>query len=440
MGNAGAPLLRAQVVLFAVAVLLSAGPARAASPPVPKRVLVMNLKAAGVPDAVAQQATAFMAEPFEGRDEYTVITMDDISRLVSVEKSRQMLGCDANFSCLAELASGAKADLILSGTVGAVGRKLTVNLVLIETATAHARNRASGIVDRAKELAKLIPTLVANLFGWTGAAQGPRFKLAAGQAVSFAVLDLVPTGVSEQVATNLTQVLSVEIKRIQGASVISRDDIRAMMALEEDKARLGCDEASCLAEIGGALGVDKLIVGTVGKLSESYLVSLRLISVKTVKVESRISESFTGSEDQLIRAIRHAGRKLLGIEAPQGTLAVSTSVEGAELRINEQLKGKLPMAPLALPAGPHTVRISRGGYFDFNGDVYVDPAENTPLWVELRSRPLQWYQRWWVWALAAGASAATLLTLGAMAGGTATLMALVLRPRSSTGSGTATVD
>ena len=112
----------------------------------------------------------------------------------NVEKAKALLGCESNVSCLADLGNGANAKYIISGSVGSVGGKLTVNLTLIDTATAQPKNRATGNVNAAKELAATVRKMVVTLFGWSGGAEGPRFSLPSGQQLSFAVLDLVPTG------------------------------------------------------------------------------------------------------------------------------------------------------------------------------------------------------------------------------------------------------
>ena len=57
----------------------------------------------------------------------------------------------------------------------------------------------------------------------------------------------------------------------------------------------------------------------------------------------------------------------------------------------------------------------KDGFFDWQSDVYVDPAETTVIWSQLEERPEKWYQKWWVWAgaggvLAVGTTAAILLT------------------------------
>ncbi len=247
-----------------------------------------------------------------------------------------------------------------------------------------------------------MPTVVARLFGVENIDTRPKFKLTSGQKLSFAVFDLTPSGVSKEAAQNLTQILSAEIKRIEGTSVVSRDDLTAMLNLEQDKTLLGCrDDTGCIVEIGGALGVDKLVVGHVGKLSESYVVSLRMIDPREAQVDSRVTELYQGTEDQLIRAVRQAGRKLLGVGLDaQGTLAVSATEEEAAVYVDEEKRGELPMPPMGqLGAGRHTVRVVKDGFFAWRSEIYVDPGETTAVWARLEERPARWYQQWWVWTL-----------------------------------------
>jgi hypothetical protein len=59
-------------------------------------------------------------------------------------------------------------------------------------------------------------------------------------------------GVAVGTATILSDIVVSEVAR-HGYDVISQSDISAMIGFEKQKKMLGCDETSCLAEIGGAL-------------------------------------------------------------------------------------------------------------------------------------------------------------------------------------------
>jgi len=254
-------------------------------------VLITGIRATGVDAQLAKQATLLVESAFEGRPEYAVVSSADLSRIANVEATKALLGC-SDTQCLADLSRLVKADLLLTGELGSVGRTWTLNISLIDVARSTVVQRTGHTLSSLKELAATVHTAVATLMGWTTDAKAPSFKLPSGATISLAVLDLEGEGVNEQTAANLTQVLSTELKRVEGTSVIARSDVKSMMQMQEQKMLAGCEDASCLAEIGGALGVDHLVAGNVGKVGDSYMISLRLISVRSVKVNHRVFESF----------------------------------------------------------------------------------------------------------------------------------------------------
>jgi PEGA domain-containing protein len=404
-------------LLFLVPLLHSADPGPKTS------VLVLDLDAVGVSADLALQVRRFVAESIGKRPEYTVLTLEDVKDILSHEQSKQIVGCQSETSCVVEKTKAVNSDLAVKGSVGLVGKSISVSLSLIDEKKVSVRNRIGVLAEKAELLHDTVEQGVRELFGWSSASAKTSFKLPKNKKTSFAVFDLVASGVAPDVAVNLTQILSVEIKRAQGASVIGRDDIKAMLALETQKQLIGCsDDTSCLSEIGAALGVDYLVVGHVGKVSGTYVISLRLIAPDALRVENRVTESFSGREDQLVGAVKHAGRKLVGIiNEEKGTLALGANEEDAEAFLDGASVGVLPMKPLAgIEPGRHTVRIAKSGYFDWNGDVYVDPAAATVLWADLEKRPREWYETWWFWTMA-----------GVVAVGTGTAIGIGLANRSS---------
>lgn len=391
-----------------------------------RSLLVMGVRAVGGSEAAAGPVTEALAGCLARYPGLEVTTMDDVRRLLSHEESRQLAGCGDDTRCMLDAGESIDSDWVLTGTLGPVGARTVLTLTLVDLQKATPVGRASETVDSSAELMASICVTTARLLGGEGPGAGPRFRLPSGQQVSLAVMDLKAEGLADELAGNLTQILSVEIKRIEGTSVISRDDVAAMLQLEESKAFLGCDDTSCMAEIGGALGVDKLVVGSAGKLANSYVITLRLIDVRNAKVDSRVTETFRGEEDQLIRAVRHAGRRLFGIRPRQGgLLAVSASQEGAALTVDGEPRGNLPAPPARIDAsGRHLVRVSKDGFFDWQSEIYVDPGETTAVWTRLEERPEKWYQKWWVWTI-----------VGVVVAGGATTAAILLQPDQDPGRG-----
>lgn len=377
-------------------------------------VLVLNLRHTGTAADEAQAMTAHIAEQLSQRAELRVMTVSEIDDLVELQLNLGAMGC-TDEACIAELSKAANARFVVSGSMGRVGKEIVLNLLLLSMTdldSSLAVGSATRSARSADLLIEMLPEVFDEMFGEGKAvAAKPRYRLPAGSEVSFAVFDLKPLALSKETAQSLTQMLAVEIKKIEGTQVVSRDDIASMLQLEARKSLLDCeDEMTCLAEIGGALGVEMLVVGHVGKLGESFTVSLRLIRVGESLVVSRITETFRGAEDQLLPAVRHAGRRLLGIEATQpGLLAFAANEQEAEVFVDNEKVGILPMPPLSgLAPGRHSVRVSKEDFFDWRTDIFVEPGNTTAVWALLEEQPAKWYEHWWVWgavgAVVAGAT------------------------------------
>lgn len=140
----------------------------------------------------------------------------------------------------------------------------------------------------------------------------PAAAAAAPVKCSMAVLDLeAADGISKSLAATWTDVVVQEMQAHSGCTVLSRADIRAVISLEAEKSLLGCDEQSCLSELGGALGVSHLVTGRISRIEGSVLLSLRKTNLKTMVVESRATDSFGGYDDEVFAFVSWLSRKLV---------------------------------------------------------------------------------------------------------------------------------
>ena len=416
------PLIVATVVLLSVTAVAT-----------PSRVIVLDLQANGVDAAAIPSLMTRITHEIAAHPAYQVASVQEVREMLSLDKTRQLLGCNEDSACVGELTGKLNADLMLHGSIGLLGKSYVLSLSLVNGKETASAKRASETFETMDAVEKGAAAVLAQVFGWRGAmAERAKFKLPKGKKLSFAVFDLSATGVSEDTAKNLTQILSTEVKSIEGTTVVSRDDILKRLEFGKFKeAQLGCaEDTACMTELAGALGVDKMIIGSVGKLADSFIINVRLFDMRTSLVDNRLTESFRGEEDQLIRATRHATRQLLGIEENGvGRLAVTASHPGATVFVDEERKAQLPVPPLDnLAPGRHGVRLAKDGFFDWQGDFYVGPGETTAAWATLKERPAKWYQKWWVWTAA-----------GVVVAGTAGGILYATRPPPTTGSGVVTL-
>lgn len=150
---------------------------------------------------------------------------------------------------------------------------------------------------------------------------------AAGKRPGLAVMDIrTVQGVQPGTATLITDVIVTEVSGTRRYEVVSSSDITNLLGLEKQKQLLQCgEESSCLAELGGALGVDYLLTGTVGLLGSRLRISMSVQNVKRARVVARQARFCDANEDALVRATEETVRALLSdVDA---TLASQRAVE-----------------------------------------------------------------------------------------------------------------
>ena len=146
-------------------------------------------------------------------------------------------------------------------------------------------------------------------------------------------------GVSKDQTAALSDLLAQEISRPGCYRVVTKGDVLELLQLEEQKITLGtCDDMSCLAEIGGALGVRWIVSGSVSRFGKSFLVNLKLIDVKKVQVASRVSRNVGQDQRALVPGVRALTRQLISeakglpkpVSWPKGFLDFSIKFETQE--------------------------------------------------------------------------------------------------------------
>ena len=141
-----------------------------------------------------------------------------------------------------------------------------------------------------------------------------------------AVLNLtMERGLDEGLVKLLNELLMTEFQRSGKYEVIGGSDIEGMLVLEQKKQMMNCTDASCLAEIGGALGVEKLVIGSIGKVGSLYLVNVKIIDIRNANVDARVSYQVEGIEDKLVRAITNSVNELITGERPGDSKTISAA-------------------------------------------------------------------------------------------------------------------
>lgn len=164
-----------------------------------------------------------------------------------------------------------------------------------------------------------------------------------------AVMDVrAVQGVQAGTATLITDVIVTEVSGVKKYDVVGSSDITSLLGLEKQKQLLQCGEnSSCLAELGGALGVEYMLSGSVGLLGTRLRISLTVQNVKKARVVARQARFCDPNEDALVRATEEAVRALLGeLEA-----SVAATRAPAPPPVVEKVEAAKP-PPTLTPAPP----------------------------------------------------------------------------------------
>jgi hypothetical protein len=120
-----------------------------------------------------------------------------------------------------------------------------------------------------------------------------------GRMLKVALLPLTPLGgVPAETALLLGDTLAGELRRRPGVSVLTQSDLSALLGVEKTRQMLGCTDSGCFAELGGALGADRIVHGSIGRVGDSLLVNLSALDPRRGTTIASESERLRGAREE----------------------------------------------------------------------------------------------------------------------------------------------
>lgn len=110
------------------------------------------------------------------------------------------------------------------------------------------------------------------------------------KTLRLAVYELKAEGVDPRVARIVGEAVVAELRKLQHVSVVSMDEVRAMLDMEAQKQIVGCSDESCAAEIAEALGVDGIVIGNLAVIAGQRVFGLRRIDQREAKTLGQVSQ------------------------------------------------------------------------------------------------------------------------------------------------------
>ncbi len=159
-------------------------------------------------------------------------------------------------------------------------------------------------------------------------------------ALEIAAPGLSGVGIDAQTLEFLNAHLATRLAEA-GAQVLTARDVSAVLDMERSRQLLGCSDdesASCLIEIGQALGADAILVGELARLEQNLHANVRLVSASDAQVLARwtkaaptleaLMRAFDGAARELAQAASGATGRAL---APSRTQRVTPAAHGPAL-------------------------------------------------------------------------------------------------------------
>lgn len=202
---------------------------------------------------------------------------------------------------------------------------------------------------------------------------------------TLAVLDFDGFGINEFEAKTLTDRLRNYVVQIGTYQLIERGAMEEILK-EQGLQQSGCSSNECIVEVGQLLGVKYMLGGTIGKVGNTFTISMRIIDVETAAILKTANYDMTGAIDELLKTgLREAAEIILGGEKREpASLAIRTIPAGADIFIGNELKGQSPLRLSDLPAGKEiTIEAILQHFEPASRNMTLAPGSNDPLNLEL---------------------------------------------------------
>ena len=204
-----------------------------------------------------------------------------------------------------------------------------------------------------------------------------------------AVLDLeVKKGVPPEASALLSDRLRLELLKTKKFNVVDRENMDVILK-EQGFQLADCTTSECIVKVGQLLGVEKMVTGKIGKLGETYYISITMTNVETGVVEGMADEEYTGEIGQLFKVMsrvawRLAGEKVVVAKKDTGTLQITSVPQGATVMLDGKEVGATPIKLDNIKVGEHKIALSLKDYQEYRKDIRISPDETLKVEASLR--------------------------------------------------------
>ncbi len=128
-------------------------------------------------------------------------------------------------------------------------------------------------------------------------------------------------GADSQLAKLVQDLVVSRVHAMARYDVVTTSDVTQMLDMEQQRQLVGCDQGSCLADIGGALGARWVVTGSVSLLGGRNMLTLKLADTREAKIDNQLTRELPSDESEIAEAVRLATYELVRVPAPPPEVA-----------------------------------------------------------------------------------------------------------------------
>jgi len=125
-----------------------------------------------------------------------------------------------------------------------------------------------------------------------------------------AVMDLeCKVGISDELASLLSEKMRTSVYDTGLFRVVDRKNMEAILS-EQGFQLSDCTSSECAVQVGRLMGVNKIILGSIGKIEEKSIITVQVVNVETGEIESVAGEECFCRMTDLTAAVETAVKRM----------------------------------------------------------------------------------------------------------------------------------
>jgi len=109
----------------------------------------------------------------------------------------------------------------------------------------------------------------------------------------------------------LTETLRSQLSGSGWFRIVAREEMDKIMKEAQLQASDACDNTECAVEYGKILAAENMLIGTLGRLGQTYSMTLKMVSVESGETLYTVEERLRGEPDDLFVLPERCAGKLI---------------------------------------------------------------------------------------------------------------------------------